>query len=307
MTRAGQVGMSRASAVRRNLLSARAHDSPTDPDRHYLDSPAVTPEERYLDLLKRCLTRSVFGGDVRILQPGPSTLGGRLYQPVQGLLRHFSLSLVGLPSPGAVAEGDYWPTTAETMIGPARLDNIENCVRQVIADHVPGDLIETGVWRGGGSILMRAVLAAYADTTRLVWVADSFEGLPRPTHPRDAGDEHWRYPQLAVSIDEVRSNFARYGLLDHQVRFLQGWFADTLPSAPIDQLAVLRLDGDMYSSTLDALEPLYPKVSPGGFVIVDDYSLEGCRQAVDDYRARNGVDEDVVKIDHTGVFWRKRQ
>jgi O-methyltransferase len=153
---------------------------------------------------------------------------------------------------------------------------------------------------------MRAVLAAYGDKTRLVWAADSFEGLPRPTHPRDAGDEHWRYPQLAVSIDEVRSNFARYGLLDDQVRFLQGWFADTLPTAPIDQLAVLRLDGDMYGSTLDALEPLYPKVSPGGFVIIDDYALEGCRQAVDDYRARNGVDEDLVKIDHTGVFWRKR-
>ena len=266
----------------------------------------MTPEERYLDLLKRCLTRSAFGGDVRMLQAAPSTLGGRLYRPVQALLRHFSLGLVGLPSAERVAEGDYWPTTAETMLGPARLDNIEECVRRIIADQVPGDLIETGVWRGGGSILMRAVLAAYGDTTRLVWVADSFEGLPRPTHPQDAGDEHWRYPQLAVSLDEVRSNFARYGLLDDQVRFLQGWFADTLPTAPIDQLAVLRLDGDMYGSTLDAIEPLYPKVSPGGFVIVDDYALEGCRQAVDDYRARNGVDEELVKIDHTGVFWRKR-
>jgi O-methyltransferase len=266
----------------------------------------VTPEEWYLDLLKRCLTRSAFGGDVRMLQPAQNTVGGRLYDAVQGLLRYFRLSLVGLPSPERVAEGDYWPTTAETMLGPARLDNIEECVRRIIADDVPGDLIETGVWRGGGSILMRAVLAAYGDTTRLVWVADSFEGLPRPTHPRDAGDEHWRYPQLAVSIDEVRTNFARYGLLDDQVCFLQGWFANTLPAAPIDQLAVLRLDGDMYGSTLDALEPLYPKVSPGGFVIIDDYALEGCRQAVDDYRASNGVDEDLVRIDHTGVFWRKR-
>jgi O-methyltransferase len=124
--------------------------------------------------------------------------------------------------------------------------------------------------------------------------------------PEDAGDQHWRYRELAVGVDEVRSNFARYGLLDDQVRFLEGWFADTLPSAPIERLAVLRLDGDMYASTMDALEPLYPKVSPGGFVIVDDYALPGCRRAVDEYRARDGIDEPIVDIDGMGVFWRRR-
>jgi len=266
----------------------------------------VTPEERYLELLKSCLTRSAFGGDLHMLQPAANTLIGRAYLPVQRLLGRFDLRLVGRVSPERVVEG-YWPTSAETMLTPAGLDNIQYAVKTVIDEDVPGDLIETGVWRGGGAILMRAALAAYCDVTRTVWAADSFAGLPKPdeVHPADAGDVHWRYRELAVSLDEVRANFARYGLLDDQVRFLKGWFADTLPTAPINDLAVLRLDGDMYGSTMDALEPLYPKVSPGGFVIVDDYALSGCRRAVDEYRARKGIEGELVRVDRTVVFWRK--
>jgi O-methyltransferase len=259
-------------------------------------------EELYLDLLKKCLTRSAFGEDFGLLQPDEGTVKGRAFLAVDRLLDRFGLRVVRRSQ----QQGEDWPSSAETMLSPARLDNVQHAVTTVIEEKIPGDLIETGVWRGGGSILMRGVLQAYGDTSRTVWVADSFQGLPRPEHAVDAGDTHWRYPTLAVSVDEVRGNFARYGLLDDRVRFLQGWFADTLPTARIDRLAVLRLDGDMYSSTLDALEPLYPKVSSGGFVIVDDYALEGCRQAVDEYRARNRIDEQVVRIDDTGVFWRKR-
>jgi O-methyltransferase len=194
------------------------------------------------------------------------------------------------------------------MLGEARLDNIQESVTQVLREAVPGDLIETGVWRGGGTILMRGVLKAYRDETRTVWVADSFQGLPKPdanAHPADARDEHWQYPELAVSVDDVRANFERYGLLDDQVHFLPGWFADTLPTAPIERLAVLRLDGDMYGSTIDPLRHLYPKLSSGGFVIVDDYSLPGCRQAVDEYRAEHGIEDQLVRIDWTAVYWRK--
>jgi len=78
-------------------------------------------------------------------------------------------------------------------------------------------------------------------------------------------------PVLAVPLEEVQALFRRYDLLDAQVRFLKGWFKDTLAGAPIERLALLRLDGDLYESTMDALVPLYDKVSPGGFVIVDDY------------------------------------
>lgn len=268
----------------------------------------MSPEERYLDLLKACLTRSAFGGDLHMLQPAADTVIGRAYLPLQRLLARYGLRLVSRPSAERVAEGGYWPSSAETMLSPRRLDNIQEAVTTVIREEIRGDLIETGVWRGGGSILMRAVLAAYGEGDRIVWAADSFEGLPKPDeqHAADADDQHWRYRELAVGLEEVRQNFARYGLLDDQVRFLPGWFSDTLPGAPIDSLAVLRLDGDMYGSTLDAIEPLYPKVSPGGFVIVDDYGLETCRRAIEDFRAQHEIREPLVRVDSTGVFWRKR-
>ena len=106
-------------------------------------------------------------------------------------------------------------------------------------------------------------------------------------------------------METVQANFERYDLMDDQVRFLKGWFRDTLHLAPIERLAVLRLDGDMYESTMDALTALYGKVSPGGFVIVDDYFLPNCRQAIGDFRAARGIDEPIQEIDGNGVFWEK--
>jgi O-methyltransferase len=204
--------------------------------------------------------------------------------------------------------GEDWPSIAETMIGLERLTNLQSCVTAVINDRVPGDLIETGVWRGGATILMRGVLKAMGDTTRTVWVADSFQGVPKPdpaTYPADEGDAFWTKRELAVSLNEVRANFAKYGLLDGQVRFLKGWFRDTLPTAPIEQLAVLRLDGDLYESTIVALRALYPKLAVGGFVIVDDYALERCRAAVEDYRSEARIEDRPESIDRNAVFWRK--
>ena len=203
-----------------------------------------------------------------------------------------------------------WPAEAETMIGMQRLASLQRCVETVLADDIPGDLIECGVWRGGACILMRAVLAAYQDETRCVWLADSFAGVPPPdpaNYKADKGIRLDRYaPLLAVPEAEVRANFERYGLLDDQVRFLPGWFKDTLPDAPIDRIAVLRLDGDLYESTIQALDALYPRLSPGGFCIIDDYhAIKACRQAVTDYRAKHGVTAEIVEIDWTGVLWRK--
>jgi hypothetical protein len=206
-------------------------------------------------------------------------------------------------------EGRIWPLVAHTMIGLKRLDNLEFCIEQVITNGVVGDLIETGVWRGGATIFMRAVLKAYGVTDRYVWVADSFEGLPPPEagkYPHDAGDTLHEARELAISLEQVKANFERYGLLDDQVRFLKGWFRDTLPVAPIERLAVLRLDGDMYESTMDTLVNLYPKLSEGGYVIVDDYgAIPACRQAVHDYRSANAITEEIHDIDWTGIFWQK--
>jgi len=202
--------------------------------------------------------------------------------------------------------GRIWPSYADTMVGRKRLDNIQFCVESVLKDNVPGDMIETGVWRGGSCILMRGILKAHDVTDRKVFVADSFEGLPPPTLEVDTHDIFYSHPYLAVSQENVAWNFKKYDLLDNQVVFIKGWFKDTLHLAPVDKLAVLRLDGDMYTSTMEALDPLYPKLSPGGFCIVDDYgNVEACKKAVTDYRARHNITEPIIDIDGAGVYWRK--
>jgi len=194
----------------------------------------------------------------------------------------------------------------ETMIGEERLDNVRACIESVIADRVPGDLIETGVWRGGTTIFMRAVLEAYDVHDRSVWVADSFQGLPAPGSGDDPKQRFDAEHGLAVSLESVRANFERYGLLDDQVKFVPGWFSETLPTLRDQTWAVIRLDGDLYRSTYDALSALYPSLSPGGYLIVDDWCLEQCRRAVHTYRGEQGITEPIEQIDWTGVFWRKR-
>jgi hypothetical protein len=206
-------------------------------------------------------------------------------------------------------EGWDWPSRAYTMIGLRRLNNIQYCFEQAIAQEVPGDLIETGAWRGGATIFMRALLEAYGVRDRAVWVADSFEGLPRPDverYPADAGMDLYKFDELAVSLEEVQRNFRRYGLLDDRVRFLKGWFRDTLPGAPIEKLAMLRMDADLYESTMDALVNLYPRLSRGGCLIVDDYFIPACRKAVHDYREQHGITDEIVKIDDIGAYWVKQ-
>ncbi len=187
------------------------------------------------------------------------------------------------------AVGRDWPARADSMIGLRRMDNIQECIETVIRDDVPGDLIETGVWRGGATIFMRGVLKAYGDTTRTVWVADSFEGLPPPDaarYPADAGDTLYKLGGLAVGVDQVDTTSSATACSTTRCSSCVGWFKDTLPTAPIEQLAVMRLDGDMYESTWQAIEALYPKLSPGGFCIVDDYGdlVAQCQRAIHDYR-----------------------
>jgi hypothetical protein len=197
---------------------------------------------------------------------------------------------------------------SHTMIGKKRLDNIQYCVETVLEENVSGDLIETGIWRGGATIFMRGILAAYGITDRIVWAADSFEGVPAPTLPEDAALDLSAkvLPILAVSLEEVMGLFEQYDLLDGQVNFIQGWFKDTLATAPIDKLAILRLDGDLYESTMDALNPLYDKVSQGGFIIVDDYfSCPPCQVAIDEFRNTRGITEELITIDEQSVYWRK--
>ena len=284
-------------------VAARPHEAVAGPlsapSRDLFDDGQLL----YIDLLKRVLARDGFP---QRQAPAALPAGGvdsQVRADIATWLDAHGLAVVHKDPP------TEWPVDAETMLGPQRLDNLVHCVGAVVRDGIPGDLIETGVWRGGSCILMRAVLKALGESRRTVWVADSFQGLPKPDaerYPADEGDLFWTVDVLAVPLAEVMANFSRYGLLDDQVRFLPGWFEDTLPTAPIDRLAILRLDGDMYASTMQALESLYPKLSAGGFAIIDDYgAVPGCRAAVHDFRDAHGITEPLTQTDYTEVFWRK--
>jgi hypothetical protein len=195
---------------------------------------------------------------------------------------------------------------AETMLGTRQLDHMQKCIADVLLRSVPGDLIEAGVWRGGMTIFMRAALAAHQCTDRKVWVADSFAGLPEIDRQHDRFE--WNRGDMAVSLDAAKENFARYSLLDDQVMFLKGYFSDTLASAPIRQLAILRVDADLYSSTMDVLRNLYTALSPGGYAIFDDYrNLPDCRRAIEEFRQQEGIQEEIQAIDQRAVYWRKER
>lgn len=251
--------------------------------RHYGRLRQV--RDRYLQLIQDCLTGSIYQ------DPPLKVLGKDAFDPV---LREF---------------GWDWPSVAHSMIGRKRMANLRMLAENVLFYRVPGDFIETGVWRGGACIYLRAILAAYGVTDRRIWAADSFAGLPPPNeeaYPADAGDKFHAYDELAVPLEQVKRNFKHYDLLNDQVVFLQGWFKDTLPGAQTGPLAILRLDGDMYESTIDALNNLYDRVSAGGYVIVDDYRVvEGCKKAVDDYRTLHDINDEIIEIDGVGVYWQK--
>jgi O-methyltransferase len=252
------------------------------------------PRAAYLDLLKRSLT-DLLGPDTETALPQPD--GSVVVAPLENLEER--------------ENGKDWPVRGTTMVGLRRLDQLQKCIETIVADGIPGDVIETGVWRGGASILTAATLLSLGDEERGVWLADSFEGLPKAdieNYPIDAeADILSTYDFLAVSEDRVRAALERYGVLDDRVHFLKGWFSDTLP--PLlgnHQWSLLRLDGDHYESTIVALESLYPDLAPGGFVVVDDYgAIAQCQLAVNDFRAANGIEDELHTIDWTGVWWRR--
>jgi len=253
--------------------------------------PGATARARYLDLIEKSLANAIHG------ESGLEVWLARVSQR----LRHPYLS-----RRGAIA----WPPRAQSMLSAQRLRNVRELTELTLKDSIPGNYIETGVWRGGACILMRAVLAAYDVTDRKVFCADSFEGLPKPNAEKyraDRRDRLFAFAELAVSEDQVRQNFARYDLLDEQVVFLKGWFKDTLPRLGSEKFALIRLDGDMYESTMDALTNLYDRLSDRGLVIIDDYGgLKNCRQAVHDFLDARALKPEIKKIDDTGVWWRKQ-
>jgi O-methyltransferase len=251
--------------------------------------PAPEPEAlrtAYLDLLKLCLCdlAATTTGSVGAMPDGTV-----MSRELRGDARRLR------------AAGMDWPLAGMTMVGLGRLDDLQACVETVVADGVAGDLIEAGAWRGGASMLMRAALDTLGEE-RTVWVADSFQGFAAAD---DGGVDLSPFDFLAVPLEEVRESFARLGL-ERGVRFVPGYFEDTLPSLAGRRWALVRLDGDTYEATRHALRCLYPGLAVGGYLIVDDYgSFEGCREAVDEFRAEHGITEPLETVDFTCSRWRR--
>jgi O-methyltransferase len=243
--------------------------------------------ERYLQLVARTLDGTIYE-DAPLAANGPEKFDANLRE-----------------------HGWDWPSVAFTMIGTKRLANLRSVIESVLGEHVPGDVVETGVWRGGACIMARAVLLAFGVTDRRVIVCDSFEGLPPPDaaqFPADSGSTFHEYDDLSVSQETVQRNFAKFGLLDEQVVFLKGWFRDTMPLFPSQKIAVLRLDGDMYESTIYPLSNLYDRIPDGGWIIVDDYHVvPAAKLAVNDFLASRGERPQLKEIDGVGVFFRKNE
>ena len=208
-----------------------------------------------------------------------------------------------------------------TLLCDECLNNIEYCIRNAVENNIDGDFIETGVWKGGAVIYAYHILKEL-HSNKKVYCADSFEGLPMPDvgkYPTDNGDSHWSLTYLKVDLETVKNNFKMFGEIGDNVIFLKGWFKDTLPNCNIEKLSVLRLDGDMYESTWEALEALYPKLSIGGFCIIDDFGLRRCHAAVLDYRNKFDITEEYISVmdnkeyilgtrkDVPPVYWVKRK
>jgi len=250
--------------------------------------------DRYLDLMVITLTGYVY--DSRSVLPGIGAMKDLQKNTINKELREKGLD---------------WPEIGFTMIGNDALKSIKWMIETVLEKNVPGDFIETGVWRGGASIFAKAVLRAHGvDKIRKVWVCDSFKGLPKARTQND--DNSWELmASLRVDKETVMGNFRKFDLLDENVKFVEGYFVDSLPKIrdELTELSILRLDGDMYESTMDILFNLYEKIVIGGFVIVDDYAISVCQKAITEFRNMHNITSEIKPIwkdDATRVYWVKK-
>lgn len=283
-------------------------------DRYLELLKSVLTNETYLELeaqLLLCVLSSAHALPVQLSELWAVRNDRKLLSELENAKRNgetILLDMSGGDKPIAV-DGNLRNYTefSYTLVGRKRLDHLQECIEDLLEEGIPGDFLEAGVWRGGCCILMRAILASRKCGNRNVWLADSFAGIPRVSSSEDHEYEMdaSRLPFLAVSEEEVKRNFERFDLMDDQVRFLPGLFKETLRTSHTGPLALLRIDCDLYSSTRTVLESLYPRLSSGAWVIVDDYGiLPPCRKAVNDFRGTHGILSPLERIDRHAVCWR---
>lgn len=198
-----------------------------------------------------------------------------------------------------------------TMTTPERIAMLVDATAHVVRHRIPGDLVECGVWKGGSSMAMAATLQRLGVTDRHLWLYDTFEGMSEPTAADATYDGQDASGQLASQdkanstsvwcyspMDEVRRNVLSTGFAEAALHFVKGRVEDTVPASAPETISLLRLDTDWYESTRHELENLYPRLTPGGVLIIDDYGYwKGARQAVDEYFSKHDPDIFFSRID----------
>jgi len=231
------------------------------------------------------------------------------------VVRHQRRNSAPIPvdfDPGAAATLRY--TQSYTMTSPERLFALIQAVRYVSAASVPGGIVECGVWRGGSMMAAARTLIECGDVTRELYLFDTFEGMSAPTDRDVAVDGQMASALLRAqekndsasawcyaTLEDVQSAMSSTGYDMGRIHFVKGKVEDTIPDGSPSRIAVLRLDTDWYESTRHELEHLYPRLSPRGVLIIDDYGhWAGCRQAVDEYIYSNKIKLLLNRVDYTG-------
>jgi O-methyltransferase len=249
----------------------------------------------YLQVIRQCVSGLVYKSSERSVDPAAFQLSSGHLNPLDT---------------GRRQGGTDWTYLGDTMTGQTRLENVQNLLTDVIEKKITGDYIETGVWRGGSSMLARAVLVAYDQPHRKSFVCDSFRGLPPMNRNLDPSDKGWdQMKYLEVAAETVAEGFAKYSLLDENVIFAKGFFNETMPALAkhVTRFAVMRLDGDMYESTVDVLYHLYDKLSIGGYLIMDDWYGFPSKTACEHFFSVHGISPEIIQIDALSAYWKKTE
>ncbi len=264
---------------------------------------------RYLKVVKSALLNEHYlENEVRLEAlsssvPAERKAADKLRDPVRQdteSYRRFARQRLGPAGPELHTANSFLPYTA---MGRTQLDHLQRCLDTIRADAVPGDLIECGTGRGGGAIFMRAYLDAWELPDRRVFVADRFRSSPEPdaAPSMPAGGIAGFHADLNI----VRDGFARFDLLDDRVRFLEGTMSATLPDAPLDEIALIRVGPGIGGETRAVLDRLYDRLAVGGYVVIDQRSHGLVREQVEAFRSARGVAAPIQRIDDFAIVWRK--
>jgi hypothetical protein len=193
----------------------------------------------------------------------------------------------------------YAQARAYTLTSVECMYALYQAVKFIHANKVPGAMVECGIWRGGSSMMIALTLGALGDTSRDIYLYDTYAGMTRPEdvdiRSRDGMEQISRWQAFErdgynewthAALDEVRANMRATGYPEDKLHFVEGDVETTIPAVAPEEISVLRLDTDWYRSTRHELHHLYPKLAPGGALIIDDYgAYEGSRKATDEYFA----------------------